>query len=157
MEHPFMRAVAAGLATRAIATLRYQFPYMERRSRRPDPPALCHATVRAAVTECARQMPGLPLIAGGRSFGGRMAMLDPTNASVLSYARVSDGGATVVVSLNMSAQPQTVALGLAAAGVHGKRLETLLASPGPIAVSEAGSPVQLPPYAAWVAAVSEGR
>jgi predicted alpha/beta-hydrolase family hydrolase len=72
MEHPFMRAVAAGLATRAIATLRYQFPYMERRSRRPDPPALCHAIVRAAVAECARQMPGLPLIAGGRSFGGRM-------------------------------------------------------------------------------------
>jgi predicted alpha/beta-hydrolase family hydrolase len=72
MEHPFMRAVAAGLATRAIATLRYQFPYMERRSRRPDPPALCHATVRAAVAECVRRMPALPLIAGGRSFGGRM-------------------------------------------------------------------------------------
>jgi predicted alpha/beta-hydrolase family hydrolase len=72
MDHPFMSAVAAGLARRDIATLRYQFPYMERRARRPDPPALCHATVRAAVAECARRMPTLPLIAGGRSFGGRM-------------------------------------------------------------------------------------
>jgi uncharacterized protein len=72
MDHPFMNAVAAGLAERGIATLRYQFPYMERRARRPDPPALCHATVRAAVAECARLIPTLPLIAGGRSFGGRM-------------------------------------------------------------------------------------
>jgi predicted alpha/beta-hydrolase family hydrolase len=72
MEHPFMSAVAAGLAERGIATLRYQFPYMERRARRPDPPALCHATVRAAIAECARRVPALPLIAGGRSFGGRM-------------------------------------------------------------------------------------
>jgi predicted alpha/beta-hydrolase family hydrolase len=73
MEHPFMSAVAAGLAQRGVATLRYQFPYMERRARRPDPPALCHATVRAAVAECARRVPTLPLIAGGRSFGGRMS------------------------------------------------------------------------------------
>ena len=72
MEHPLMRAVAAGLAERRIATLRYQFPYMERGARRPDPPALCHATVRAAVAECARLVPTLPLVAGGRSFGGRM-------------------------------------------------------------------------------------
>jgi uncharacterized protein len=72
MEHPFMRAVAAGLGVRGIATLRYQFPYMERHARRPDPPALCHATVRAAVAECAHRVPALPLIAGGRSFGGRM-------------------------------------------------------------------------------------
>jgi len=72
MEHPFMSALAAGLAERRIATLRYQFPYMERSARRPDPPALCHATVRAAVAECARRLPTLPLIAGGRSFGGRM-------------------------------------------------------------------------------------
>ena len=71
MEHPFMRAMAAGLAERGIATLRYQFPYMERRARRPDPPTLCHATVRAAVGECSRRT-SLPLIAGGRSFGGRM-------------------------------------------------------------------------------------
>lgn len=67
-----MQALASGLAERGIASLRYQFPYMERRSRRPDPPALCHATVRAAVHEASRLAPDLPLIAGGRSFGGRM-------------------------------------------------------------------------------------
>jgi hypothetical protein len=72
MEHPSMQAVATGLAQRGIASLRYQFPYMDRKSRRPDPPALCHATVRAAVAEAARLAPDLPLIAGGRSFGGRM-------------------------------------------------------------------------------------
>ncbi|MGH8288247.1 MAG: alpha/beta hydrolase family protein [Steroidobacteraceae bacterium] len=72
MEHPSMRGVAMGLAERGIATLRYQFPYMERKSRRPDPPALCHATVRAAIAAAARLAPDLPLFAGGRSFGGRM-------------------------------------------------------------------------------------
>jgi len=72
MEHPSMAAIAAELATRNIATLRYQFPYMERRSRRPDPPSICHAAVRAAVAEAARLAPKLALIAGGRSFGGRM-------------------------------------------------------------------------------------
>ncbi len=72
MEHQSMQAVAAGLGERRIATLRYQFPYMEQKSRRPDPPALCHATVRAAIAEAARLAPELPLIAGGRSFGGRM-------------------------------------------------------------------------------------
>ena len=72
MDHPFMSAVAAELAERGVATLRFQFPYMERRARRPDSPPLCHATVRAAVAECARIAPALPLIAGGRSFGGRM-------------------------------------------------------------------------------------
>lgn len=72
MEHPAMQAIAVGLAERGIATLRYQFPYMERKTRRPDPPALCHATVRAAVAAAARLAPDLPLVAGGRSFGGRM-------------------------------------------------------------------------------------
>jgi uncharacterized protein len=72
MDHPSMTAVAVELAERSIATLRFQFPYMERGSRRPDPPALCHATVRAAVAEAARRAPKLALIAGGRSFGGRM-------------------------------------------------------------------------------------
>jgi predicted alpha/beta-hydrolase family hydrolase len=72
MEHPSMQTVAQGLAERGIATLRYQFPYMEGKSRRPDPPPLCHATVRATVAEAARLAPDLPLIAGGRSFGGRM-------------------------------------------------------------------------------------
>lgn len=72
MDHPFMGAAAHELATLRIATLRYQFPYMERRARRPDPPPLCHITVRAAVAQAARLTPTLPLIAGGRSFGGRM-------------------------------------------------------------------------------------
>jgi uncharacterized protein len=72
MTHPFMAAVAAGLERRGIATLRYQFPYMERGSKRPDPPKLAHATVRAAVAEAGRRMPEQPLIAGGKSFGGRM-------------------------------------------------------------------------------------
>jgi predicted alpha/beta-hydrolase family hydrolase len=72
MAHPFMAAVAAELGERGIATLRYQFPYMERRSRRPDPPKLAHATVRAAVAEALLRLPKLPLVAGGRSFGGRM-------------------------------------------------------------------------------------
>lgn len=72
MQHPFMSAAACELGTLGIATLRYQFPYMERRSRRPDSPALCHATVRAAILEAARHAPALPLFAGGRSFGGRM-------------------------------------------------------------------------------------
>ncbi len=72
MTHPFMAAVATGLAERHIATLRYQFPYMERGSKRPDAPKLAHAAVRAAVAEAARRLPKLPLIAGGKSFGGRM-------------------------------------------------------------------------------------
>ena len=72
MNHPFMAAMAAGLAARGIATLRYQFPYMERGSKRPDVPARCHATVRAAVLTARRLAPSLTLIAGGKSFGGRM-------------------------------------------------------------------------------------
>ena len=72
MTHPSLQALATGLAERGIATLRYQFPYMERGSRRPDPPALCQATVRAAVAEASHLAPHLPLFAGGRSFGGRM-------------------------------------------------------------------------------------
>jgi predicted alpha/beta-hydrolase family hydrolase len=72
MKHAFMAAVAAELAERGIATLRYQFPYMEKGSKRPDPPKVAHAAVRAAVAEAARQLPKLPLIAGGKSFGGRM-------------------------------------------------------------------------------------
>jgi hypothetical protein len=72
MTHPFMAAVAAELGERGIATLRYQFPYMEQRAKRPDSPKLAHATVRAAAAEAARLAPALPLIAGGKSFGGRM-------------------------------------------------------------------------------------
>src|SRR6202048_550154 len=72
MTHPFMEQVATGLCGRGIATLRYQFPYMEKASKRPDPPAIAHAAVRAAVNEAARHCAGLPLIAGGKSFGARM-------------------------------------------------------------------------------------
>jgi hypothetical protein len=72
MTHPFMASVAAGLVARHIATLRYQFPYMEAGARRPDPPRLAQATVRAAVAEAARLLPALALVAGGKSFGGRM-------------------------------------------------------------------------------------
>jgi hypothetical protein len=72
MAQPFMAAITAGLAERGVATLRYQFPYMERGSKRPDSPGLTHATVRAAVAETARLVPELPLFAGGKSFGGRM-------------------------------------------------------------------------------------
>ncbi|HUR56822.1 MAG TPA: alpha/beta family hydrolase [Opitutaceae bacterium] len=72
MTHAFMGAIADGLAERGIATLRYQFPFMEQGTRRPDPPKLAHAAVRAAVGEAARRHPRLPLFAGGKSFGGRM-------------------------------------------------------------------------------------
>ena len=72
MAHPFLAAVATGLAERGIASLRYQFLYMEQKSRRPDPPKLAQATVRVAVAEAQRLMPKLPLFAGGKSFGGRM-------------------------------------------------------------------------------------
>ncbi len=72
MAHPFLATMAAALAERGIATLRYQFPYMEAGSRRPDSPPVAHAAVRAAVAEAAQRAPGVPLIAGGKSFGGRM-------------------------------------------------------------------------------------
>ena len=72
MAHSFLTAIADGLAERGIATLRYQFPYMEQGSKRPDTPKVAHATVRAAVSEAARLAPGLALFAGGKSFGGRM-------------------------------------------------------------------------------------
>jgi uncharacterized protein len=72
MAHPFMAAVAISLAERRIATLRYQFPYMDHGSKRPDSAPVAHATVRAAVAEALRRCPDLPLIAGGKSFGGRM-------------------------------------------------------------------------------------
>ncbi len=72
MTHPFLAAVAAELSQRGIATLRYQFPYMERGRKRPDPPAIAHATIRTAVDTARRSLPDLTLIAGGKSFGGRM-------------------------------------------------------------------------------------
>jgi predicted alpha/beta-hydrolase family hydrolase len=72
MTHKSMESNAEGLAARGIATLRYQFPYMEKGSKRPDPPRIAHAAVRAAAAEAAKLAPDLPLFAGGRSFGGRM-------------------------------------------------------------------------------------
>src|SRR5271156_1269224 len=72
MHHAFMSDMARELAARGIATLRFQFPYTERRGKRPDPPALCHATIRAAGATARTLAPSLPLFAGGKSFGGRM-------------------------------------------------------------------------------------
>jgi predicted alpha/beta-hydrolase family hydrolase len=72
MTHSFMAAMAAELAERDVATLRFQFPYTEEGRKRPDPPKLAHATVRAAVAEATRLLPNIPLFAGGKSFGGRM-------------------------------------------------------------------------------------
>jgi predicted alpha/beta-hydrolase family hydrolase len=72
MEHPFMASLSSALATHGVTTLRFQFPYMEHGSKRPDTPAVAHAAIRAAVAEAARRVPSLPLYAGGKSFGGRM-------------------------------------------------------------------------------------
>jgi len=72
MRHVFMEKVAAGLAERGIATLRFNFLYMEKKQGRPDQPAIAHAAIRAAVEEAARLCPGVTLVAGGKSFGGRM-------------------------------------------------------------------------------------
>lgn len=72
MRHSFMTQVANGLAERRIATLRYQFPYMERGSKRPDSPKVAQAAVRAAVEKARELLPQVPLIAGGKSYGGRM-------------------------------------------------------------------------------------
>lgn len=72
MSHPFIAAVADGLAERGIATLRYQFPYMEQGSKRPDAPSLAQVTVRAAAAAASHLVPKLALVAGGKSFGGRM-------------------------------------------------------------------------------------
>ena len=72
MDHPFMAGLAAALAGRGVATLRYQFPFMEQGSKRPDPPATAHAAVRAAVAEAAARQPGVARYPGGKSFGGRM-------------------------------------------------------------------------------------
>jgi len=72
MRHPFLASVARALAGRGIATMRYQFPYVEAQARRPDPPGVLEATVRSAVAAAVSAAPGLPLVAGGKSLGGRM-------------------------------------------------------------------------------------
>lgn len=89
MTHKAMESNAQGLAQRGIATLRYQFLYMEKGSKRPDPPRLAHAVVRAAAAEALKLAPDLPLFAGGRSFGGRMtsqAQADEPLPGVLGLA-----------------------------------------------------------------------
>jgi len=72
MHHPFMSALAEELAKMGIATMRYQFPYMEQKRKAPDRPAALMATVAAAVRAAAKAAPDLPLLAGGKSMGGRM-------------------------------------------------------------------------------------
>jgi predicted alpha/beta-hydrolase family hydrolase len=72
MRHASMDKIAEGLSERGIATFRFNFPYMEKKLGRPDQPAVAHAAIRAAVEEAARLCPGLKLVAGGKSFGGRM-------------------------------------------------------------------------------------
>ena len=101
MTHPFMETVATGLGERDVATLRYQFPYMEKASRRPDPPAIAHAAVRAAVAEAGRSCPGLVLIAGGKSFGGRMT----SQAQALEPLAGVDGLAFLGFPLHPAGKP----------------------------------------------------
>src|SRR5260370_22872960 len=79
MRHPFLERMAERLGERAIATLRYQFPYMERRARRPDSPVVAERTVRAAVMEATRAAPGLALVAGGGAVGGGTPAMAPAN------------------------------------------------------------------------------
>jgi predicted alpha/beta-hydrolase family hydrolase len=101
MAHPFMETVAQELAERSVATLRYQFPYMEKASRRPDPPAVAHAAVRAAVAEAGRCCAGLRLIAGGKSFGGRMT----SQAQAISPLPGVDGLAFLGFPLHPAGKP----------------------------------------------------
>ena len=82
MNHSFMDYLSAGLGERGIATLRYQFPFMERGSRRPDVPQVAQATVRAAVAVACSLMPGVALFAGGKSFGGRMTSQTQAEAAL---------------------------------------------------------------------------
>jgi len=72
MRHAFMEQLSQALAAAGVATLRYQFPFIENGTRRPDPPAVAHAVVRVAATEARARLPQAPLFAGGKSYGGRM-------------------------------------------------------------------------------------
>lgn len=82
MEHPVMEATARQLGSQRIATFRYQFPSMEKGKRRPDSKPTAVATVRSAVAEAGRIAPDLPLLAGGKSFGGRMTSLAAAEAAL---------------------------------------------------------------------------
>ena len=101
MTHAFMEAAAQGLAERGVASLRYQFPYMEKGSKRPDPPGIAHAAVRAAVAEAARRCAGLRLIAGGKSFGGRR----PSQAQAASPPAAVAGLAFLGFPLHPAGKP----------------------------------------------------
>lgn len=103
MAHSFMAAIANELAAVGVGTLRYQFPYFEQGKKRTDPPPVCHATVRAAVDEAARRAPKLKLIAGGKSFGGRMT----SQAQALTPLPNVAGLAFVGFPLHLAKKPAT--------------------------------------------------
>ncbi len=103
MNHASMSSVAEGLGALGIATLRYQFPYMERGSKRTDAPALCHAAVRSAVSMASTLVPSLPLFAGGRSFGGRMT----SQAQALEPLRNVRGLVFLAFPLHPAGKPAT--------------------------------------------------
>ena len=103
MDHAFMAAMAQGLAERGIATLRFNFPFMEQGSKRPDSPAVAHAAIRAAVAEASRRLPDMPLFAGGKSFGGRMT----TQAQALEPLPGVRGIALVGFPLHAAGKPST--------------------------------------------------
>jgi len=103
MTHPFMEKFANGLCERGVASLRYQFAYMERGGKRPDAPAVAQATVRAAVAMAAKNLPRLPLIAGGKSFGGRMT----SQAQAIDPLEGVSGLAFVGFPLHASGKPST--------------------------------------------------
>jgi uncharacterized protein len=103
MTHPFMETVAQGLSERGVATLRYQFPSMEKGSKRPDLPAVAHAAVRTAVAEAMRCCAGLRLIAGGKSFGGRMT----SQAQAISPLPGVDGLAFFGFPLHPAGKPSS--------------------------------------------------
>ena len=103
MEHAFMAAFSSELAARGIGTLRFNFPYLDQGSRRPDPPALCHATIRAAVALARRRWPRLKIIAGGKSFGGRMTSQAQADEPLVGVS----GLAFVGFPLHPPTQPST--------------------------------------------------
>lgn len=73
MNHPFMDAIAKGLAENAITTIRFNFLYMEKKIKRPDPPAIAEKTIEVLIEHVHTTFPDLKLFVGGKSFGGRMA------------------------------------------------------------------------------------
>lgn len=103
MRHPFLAGIAQGLAQHAIATLRFQFPYMQQGSKRPDAPKVAQAAIRAAVDEAARRLPGVPAFAGGKSFGGRMS----SQAQALEPLRDVRGIVFLGFPLHLPKKPST--------------------------------------------------